>query len=570
MVVDLIIKNVQVFNAYYKKFLNRDVAVIEGKVFHLSEVGSMELHSEKVVDGNGKYLIPGLIDIHMHIESSMTTPIEFAKAVVSHGVTTVVADPHEIANVFGLEGIKAMTAVKCNDLVDIFYGIPSSVPSTSFELETSGGNIDVEQVESLLKMEDIVCLGEVMNFKELVLNKSSKINNIIDFIREKSPDLVIEGHCPRILGLELSKYIYSGVDGDHTHQTVQSLEEKIQNGMFIEIQEKSMTKENIDYLIENNLYEHFCLVTDDVMADNLIRGHLNGLVKKAVKMGMPQEMAIYVSTYTPARRMRLLDRGSIAPGKKADFILLDNIENFSICAVYKNGVEVTEEVINKYNDSSSSFPAHFYNSVKLQKLSSLDFSVSAPEGGTEALCRIMKVQSSSTFTEEVFDNIDVDNGELKWQISKYCLISVFERYNKNRSRAYGLVGGDVISRGAVATTYAHDSHNLIVMGKSAEDMAMAANWVTENKGGICVVEEGKVLASLELPVGGILSEEPITILAEKLKAVREALKHLGYNHSNEIMSLSTLSLIVSPALKISDKGLIKVNNQEIVSLFCQK
>jgi adenine deaminase len=340
--------------------------------------------------------------------------------------------------------------------------------------------------------------------------------------------------------------------------------------MFIEIQEKSMTKENIDYLIENNLYEHFCLVTDDVMADNLIHGHLNGLVKKAVKMGMPQEMAIYVSTYTPARRMKLLDRGSIAPGKKADFILLDNIENFSICAVYKNGVEVTEEVINKYNDSSSSFPAHFYNSVKLQKLSSLDFSVSAPEGGTEALCRIMKVQSSSTFTEEIFDNINVDNGELKWQISKYCLISVFERYNKNRSRAYGLVGGDVISRGAVATTYAHDSHNLIVMGKSAEDMAMAANWVTENKGGICVVEEGKVLASLELPVGGILSEEPITILAEKLKAVREALKSLGYNHNNEIMSLSTLSLIVSPALKISDKGLIKVNNQEIVSLFCQK
>jgi adenine deaminase len=570
MLVDLIIKNVQVFNAYYKKFLNRDVAVIEGKVFHLSEVGSMELHSEKVVDGNGKYLIPGLIDIHMHIESSMTTPIEFAKAVVSHGVTTVVADPHEIANVFGLEGIEAMTAVKCNDLVDIFYGIPSSVPSTSLELETSGGNIDVEQVESLLKMEDIVCLGEVMNFKELVLNKSSKINNIINFIREKSPDLVIEGHCPRIAGLELSKYIYSGVDGDHTHQTVQSLEEKIQSGMFIEIQEKSMTKENIDYLIENNLYEHFCLVTDDVMADNLIHGHLNGLVKKAVKMGMSQEMALYVSTYTPARRMKLLDRGSIAPGKKADFILLDNIENFSICAVYKNGVEVTEEIINKYNDSSSSFPAHFYNSVKLQKLSSLDFSVSAPEGGTEALCRIMKVQSGSTFTEEIFDNIDVDNGELKWQISKYCLISVFERYNKNRSRAYGLVGGDVINRGAVATTYAHDSHNLIVMGKSAEDMAMAANWVTENKGGICVVEEGKVLTSLELPVGGILSEEPITILAEKLKAVREALKSLGYNHNNEIMSLSTLSLIVSPALKISDKGLIKVNNQEIVSLFCQK
>lgn len=504
----------------------------------------------------------------MHIESSMTTPLEFAKAVAAHGVTTVVADPHEIANVFGLEGIEAMNAVKCKDLVDIFYGIPSSVPSTSFSLETSGSSIDVEDVEKLLHMEDIVCLGEVMNFKDLVQNKNSKINNIINLIKEKKPNLLIEGHCPKISGLELSKYIYSGVDADHTQQTVQSLEEKIQNGMFMEIQEKSMTKENIEYLIENNLFEHFCFVTDDTMADKLLHSQLNGFVKKAISMCMPPEMAVYAATYTPARRMGLADRGSIAPGKKADFILLGDIKAFTVEAVYKNGTEITRETINKYSRSIHKFPSHFYNSVKLQRLSASDFNVAAPVNEKSVMCRIMKVQSDSTFTEEIHDNILVDNGLLKWKESDYCLISLFERYNKNSSRAYGLVGGDIINRGAVASTYAHDSHNLMVLGKSAEDMALAANWVIENNGGICVANQGRIIASLELPVGGILSEEPIAVLADKLQSVRDALKALGYNHNNEIMSLSTLSLPVSPALKISDKGLIRVKDQELVSLFC--
>lgn len=568
MKADLIIKNVQVFNAYFKKFMLKDVAVLGDKILHVSDPDCMDLEGKKIMDGAEKYMVPGLIDIHMHIESSMTTPFEFAKAAVKNGVTTVVADPHEMANVFGLEGIEAMTAVKCNDLLDIFYGIPSSVPSTSFELETSGGSIDVSEVEKLLQMEDIVCLGEVMNFKDLVDNKHSKINNIIKLIKEKKPNLIIEGHCPKISGIELSEYLYSGVDGDHTQQTVKSLQEKIQSGMFMEIQEKSMTEENINYLIENNLYEHFCFVTDDVMADKLIVGHLNRLVQKAINMGMPPEMAIYVSTYTPARRMNLLDRGSIAPGKKADFILLNGIENFSVDAVYKNGVQVKKENMDKYNYANK-FPKHFYNSVKLDELTNSDFMADAPERENKVLCRIINVHNGSTFTEETFDVINADKGKLDWEDSKYCLISVFERYGKNGNRSYGLVGGDVINRGAVATTYAHDSHNLMVMGKSAYDMVKAANWVIKNNGGICAVEGGKIIAALELPVGGILSEEPLPVLAEKLKKVRETLRNLGYNHNNEIMSLCTLTLPVSPALKISDKGLIRVNSQEIVSLLCK-
>ena len=569
MDAELIIKHVQVFNAYFKKFLYRDVAVLNGKFLHISEVDDMPLKAATVIDGSGKYLIPGFTDIHMHIESSMTTPIQFATTVVTQGVTTVVADPHEMANVFGLEGIEAMMDIKCSELIDIFYGIPSSVPSTSLAMETSGGSIGVQEVEKLLQREDVLCLGEVMNFKDLVQNRDSKINQIITLIKEQKPELVIEGHCPRISGLDLSKYICNGVDGDHTQQTVKSLEEKIEKGMFMEIQEKSMTKDNIDYLMANNLYEHFALVTDDVMADKLVEGHLNILVKKAIKMGMTPEMAIYVSTYTPARRMKLLDRGSIAPGKVADLILLSDLNELVIETVYKNGIKAEEKAAGM-SDHQQRFPAHFYQSIKLPKLSALDFSVNTLVNETKVLCRIMNVQADSTFTEESFDWLKAEHGHLMWLRSKYCLISVFERYGINNNRAYGLVGGNILQRGAVGSSYAHDSHNLLVLGRNPEDMVLAANWVIENQGGICVVEQGRIVASLELPVGGILAEEPLNILAEKLKGVRQALRVLGYQHHNEIMSLSTLTLPVSPTLKISDCGLINVIEQEIVSLFICK
>ncbi|WP_088188575.1 adenine deaminase C-terminal domain-containing protein [Desulfosporosinus sp. FKA] len=565
MDADLIIKNVHVYNAYFKKFFYQDVAVFEGRVLHISEAGGMQLNAKNVIDGNEMYLIPGLIDMHMHIESSMTTPIQFAKAVITHGVTTVLADPHEIANVFGLEGIEVMMDMNYNELIDIFYGIPSSVPSTSFEMETSGGNIGVQEVEQLLQRKDVLCLGEVMNFRNLVENRDSEINKIISIIKEKRPELVIEGHCPKISGLELSKYIFCGVDGDHTQQTVQSLEEKIQKGMFVELQEKSLTQPIIDYVIEHDLYDHVALVTDDVMADKLVEGHLNLLVKKSIKMGMRPEMAIYISTYTPARRLKLTDRGSIAPGKVADFILLSDLDEFIIHSVFKRGVKVGNETC-EFAEQKRCFPAHFYNSIKLSRLSSSDFRVYISDNRTRALCRIIKVHNDSTFTEECFDWFEVDRNHLLWQNSSYCLIAVFERYGKNNQRSYGLVGGDVLKRGAAASSYSHDSHNLMIMGRNEDDMVLAANWVIDHQGGICVADQGEIIAALELPVGGILSEESLEILAQTLKDVRQALKKLGYTHHNEIMSLSTLTLPVSPALKISDQGLIKVSEQKFVDL----
>lgn len=569
MELDLIIKNVRVYNAYVKKFIHGDVAILDQKFLYIGEISkiqSEELSAKEVIDGNGKYMIPGLIDIHMHVESSMTTPFQFSQAVIPHGVTTVVADPHEIANVFGVEGITAMINSTKDNAVDMFYGIPSSVPSTTELLETTGDNIDVEDVSKLLEIEEICCLGEVMNFKDLINDNESLINRIIGKIKSEKPHLKIEGHCPKISGLDLAKFIYQGVDADHTQQTPASLEEKIKNGMFMEIQHKSMTEENIKYLVENQLYEHFCLVTDDVMADKLMDGHLNNLVKKAIEMGMPKEMAVYVSTYTAARRMLLDDRGSIAPGKIADFILLNNVENFDIESVYKNGKLVFDGEV-QYKERSKGFQEKFYKSIKLDFVSESDFQVSAPIESGKVNCRTMKVTPNTTFTIEEKNTLAVEKGKLQWQESPYCLISVFERYGKGNNKSFGLVTGSIIKEGAIATTYAHDHHNLMVMGKNSKDMTTAANWVIENGGGYCVVKDGKVMAGVELPVGGIISEERIDILAQKVKNVSDSMERLGYEHHNKIMSFSTLSLPVSPSLKISDKGLIDVVRQEIVDLF---
>ena len=565
MNVDLIIKNVRLYNSYFKKFVNGDVAIYNGKFVHIGKGYEDRLFPGKVVEGNGQFMIPGLIDIHMHIESSMTIPSEFSKAVVKHGVTTVVADPHEIANVFGIEGIEAF--VKEEEKIDIFYGIPSSVPSTSKHLETTGGTIGEDQVNSLLNNPKILCLGEVMNFKDLIEDDSSQINNIINNVRERKHNFPLEGHCPKISGVDLSLYIYRGVDGDHTQQSVQSIEEKIAKGMFLEIQHKSMTEENMDFIINNNLYEHFALVTDDVMADKINHGHLNLLLKKAVDMGMSVENAIYVSTFTPARRMGMLDRGAIAPGKIADFILVDNLDEFNITTVYKHGEKVycNEDGLNsQYFSNKSNMPKEFYNSIKLDKLTAEDFKVKYD--GKNAICRTMKVSNGTTFTEEGEIALKVTNGEISWQGEDCALIAVFERYGKTGAKAFGLVQGNIIKVGAVATTWAHDHHNLMVMGRNIDDMVKVANNVISINGGYSVCKEGEILAEAPLPIGGIVSDAPIEELGSDLSNVREAMKKLGYDHNNEIMSFSTLSLPVSPAIKITDKGLIDVRKQCIVPL----
>ncbi|MBZ4688670.1 MAG: adenine deaminase [Clostridia bacterium] len=572
MKVDLIIKNGYVYNSYFKKFFKRDIAILDEKFYYIGRIDPKLLGADQVIDCENSYLIPGLIDIHLHIESSMTIPPAFSHELIKNGVTTVVAEPHEIANTFGVEGIKEMLKAGKDCALDIFYGIPSSVPSTSQEFETSGAALDIEDIKELMTLDNIICLGEVMNYYDIINNTGAKINAILNFFRKKYPHLPVEGHCPRITGLELANVIYKGIDSDHTHQTVEGLRERIENGMFVEIQEKSMSPEVIDFLVKNELYEHFCFVSDDVMADTLVEeGHLNKLVKKAVKMGMKSEYAIYASTYTPARRMGLKDRGSIAPGKLADFVLLDNVENFNILKVYKKGRKVYDKDEEyPYNGEKKLFPAHFYRSVKLPAITGDKFKIKAPVENGKVKCRVIKVMDKTTFTEEIIAAVDVKNGYLDWENSPYCVVAVFERYTNSGRFGIGLITGDTIKRGAVAATYAHDHHNLIVVGKSLADTVTAANTVIKSQGGYCAVLNGRVLAHVDLPVGGILSEESLLFLGNRLSHLRKAMKDLGYKHYNPIMSFSTVSLPVSPKIKITDRGLIKLSDNSIVQLFLEE
>ncbi|KJD47567.1 adenine deaminase C-terminal domain-containing protein [Paenibacillus terrae] len=566
MRADKMILQVKVYNSYYKTFEEGNVAILDGKFMYIGQRGLESFEVNEIVEGHGKYMIPGLIDIHLHIESTMVTPATFSYGLIRNGVTTIVPEPHEMANVFGLEGIQEMMAASKECVADMFYGIPSSVPATP--LETSGGEIDIPEIDALLQTGEMICLGEIMNYVDVIRDPEGKTNRILRHVREHYPELIIEGHTPQLLDLDLHQLIYAGIGSDHTHQSIEGMKARMAAGMFIEIQEKSMTPEVMEYLIQEDVAQHFCFVTDDVMPDSFVeRGHLNHIVSKAIGMGMKPENAIYAATFTPATRMRMHDRGTIAPGKIADFVLLSDLSHFEVEQVYKDGQKVFDKFEEYHQDSlSCRFPPHFYQSVKLKPLTERDFTVELDVADGTHHCRIMMVKDGSTFTSERIAPEQVANGELMWEQSEHGLIATFERYGKNGNRAYGLIGGDTIKRGAVATTYSHDNHNLLVVGHNKQDMILAANTVLSSQGGFCVVENGKVLSLLPLTVGGILTEGPLEMVAAHVKELRSALLSLGYRHYNPIMSLSTHSLPVSPALKITDHGLIDVNAGKIVPL----
>ncbi|TSB48413.1 adenine deaminase [Alkalicoccobacillus porphyridii] len=566
MQIDTLITGVRVFNSYEKTFKWANVAIKDQHFLYIGEKDASFFQANELIDGQGKYMIPGLIDIHLHIESTMVTPATFSNALIQNGVTTIVPEPHEMANVFGVEGVKQMIRASEECEVDMFYSIPSSVPATS--METTGGAIEIADIDELMATENIICLGEIMNYVDVISESDNKTKQLLQHVRQTYPDLIIEGHVPKLVDTDLHQMIFAGVDSDHTHQTIPGMEARIEAGMFIEIQEKSMTPEVIDYLSTQDVSEHFCFITDDVMADSLIeRGHLNQIVRKAIQMGMKAEDAIYASTTTPAKRMRMHDRGVIAPGKVADFCFLTSLEDFKLDAIYKNGKQAEQKAVT--TDIEKQFPAAFYESVNLAPLGPDDFLINVDKADGLYTARVMKVQDGSTFTAEEHQQVEVNDGLLQWQKSGYQQIATFERYGKGGTRAHGLITGDILKHGAIATTYSHDNHNLLVVGANAEDMQHAANEVIKMNGGICVVHDGQIKAHVPLPVGGILTEEPLEDLAKKVKQLCDSLRELGYKHYNPIMSFSTLSLPVSPALKITDQGLIDVNAGKVVPLLIE-
>ena len=557
MKVDFVVKGAWVFMTYRQCFEKRDVAVAGEKIYAVSP--AICYPDVTTIDGSGMYMIPGLVDIHMHIESSMTYPAEFSRITLLYGVTTVVADAHEIANVFGMDGIRWFMGQETK--LDIFYAIPSSVPATNDSLETSGAGIGEEQVRELLRDGRVLCLGEVMNFKDLTSDGDTLIKRLVGICKGKDirGSMRIEGHCPKISGEDLCRFIYEGVDADHTQQTPGSVLEKTDMGMFLELQHKSLTPEVVDTVCRYGLYENVALITDDTMPDQLLKGQLNRIVAHAVKNGMPVEKAIYCATFTPARRMHLDDRGMIGPGKLADFVLLRDLEHFQPAAVFKRGELVYGE---RLGTDYASIPEAFYHSVNCNRAMEEDFRLKTDKPCSRVKVNVMKIQTQGTFTSRVIRELDVKDGVICWKEAGLSLAVMFERYGKNGNISFGLVEGALRKPGAIATTWSHDSHNLLVLGTCELDMAAAQNRVIELQGGYVAAEHGCVTAEARLPVGGILYDGPVEELASDLGRVRQVMRELGYENNNEIMSMSTLGLPVSPELKLTDYGLLDVRSQE--------
>lgn len=553
--IDLLIINAHVFNAFLKTFEKQNVSVKDGKFYYISDEDLHYLNPIEVLDAQGKYLIPGLIDIHMHIESSMVPPASFSPTALSHGVTTIVADSHEIANVFGVAGITAFMEQETE--MDIFYAIPSSVPSTTMDRETTGGIIGVTEVRELLEHPKVIALGEAMNFKGITTEPDSLIRQILRETQVLKPFMPLEGHIPRVSGEDLAKFMFVGLTADHTHQSPDSILEKAKNGIFLEFQNKSITPENMAVINHYNLYEHMALITDDIMVDDFVTGHLDANVRLAIAAGLPAEEAIYTATYTPARRMGFQDRGAIMTGYQADFILLDDVPSFKIATVYKNGKQVSTAHPDMY------FPESFYQSVQCRPLTEADLSFKVEKAMT---CNVIAIQEIGTFTEHVQRMVAEKNGFLDWENSGLALIVVMERYGKNGNIGYGFVENALNEKGAIATTWAHDHHNVMIMGTSIADILAAQHAVLEMQGGYVVSVDGVITASCPLPIGGILSDEPVPVLGKKLGEVRREMQRLGYKNTNEIMSFSTLSLPVSPKLKITDFGMMDVHTHELIPL----
>ena len=544
----------------------------------------------KKIKGNFEgIIVPGLIDAHIHIESSMLTPSFFAQAVVPHGTTAVVADPHEIANVMGLEGINFMLKDAKSVPLRIFFTAPSCVPATSFE--TSGAIIGPEEIDILMEKEEIVALGEMMNFPGVINEDSQVIAKISSAHSHKKP---VDGHAPLLSGEELCKYVSKGISTDHECSYLAEATEKKELGMKIMVREGSSAK-NLKDLI--NARGEF-LVSDDKHPGDLSNGHMDHIIKKAIKYGMDPIKAIKMATINPSKHYSL-NMGSISPGREANFAIVDNLKNFNVKKVFIAGKLVAED------KTALFYPKHILsrNTIVLKKTRPSDFAISL--SGNEVIVRTIDVLDEQLITSESEARLQIIDNEIVADVARDVLkIAVIERYgksisknnnyvknsnhikkiniiknneinvlsengkkidNKRKNMSLAFVRGFGIKEGAFASSVAHDSHNVIVIGTDSGYMARAVNILIENKGGLVAVSKNNQ-KSLKLPIAGLMAAENAEIIASELEELHLMAREMGCLLKSPFMTMSFLALLVIPQLKISDKGLFDVSKFEFVDV----
>ncbi|MEA3506439.1 MAG: adenine deaminase [Elusimicrobiota bacterium] len=551
---DLLLKGGRVVNVLSGEIIRTDVAVYKGRICGF---GSYE--AKETIDIEDRYLLPGYIDGHIHIESSLLTVSEFANTVVPLGTTSIVADPHEIANVLGLAGIKYILATAKYQPLEVYLMMPSCVPATN--LETSGAVISAGDIFPYLSEKWVVGLGEMMNFTGVV-NGQKDVLDKIKMVSSKK----IDGHAPGLSGKALSAYISAGISSDHESISYDEAAEKLRKGMHIMIREGTATKNLNDLigLVKPSNSSNFSFVSDDRSPEDLIsRGHINYIVKKAIKSGLDPVIAVKLASLNTARYFNLEGKGAIAPGYDADLQVLKSFRSPRPIMVFKKGRLVAENGELKKRRVKPK-DVHIRGSINVKWLVEDDFKVKARGKKVKTI----KIVPSQIVTEYKKYKTPASGGLLVSDTSRDMLkICVVERHRASGNIGIGMLRGMGLKSGAIATSVAHDSHNIVVTGVNDSEIMAAVIQVIKMGGGLAVVKDGEVLESLDLPIAGLMSERPIEEVKDKLISLKNKAKELGAIPDDPFFTLSFLCLPVIPELKITDKGLVDVNKFKIVGLF---
>ena len=552
---DLVLKNAKLVNVLSEEIYETDIAIIDDIVAGISK----DYKGLEEIDLDGAYVTPSFIDGHVHLESSMLLPSEFAKLVIPSGTTTVIADPHEISNVMGLQGISFMREATKKLPLDVYMMLPSCVPAT--DLETSGVELNSYDLALLIGAPWVLGIAEMMNFPGVISCENSVLSKIQLGIDKNKR---VDGHAPNLCGKNLCAYAAAGVASDHECTRPEEAIEKLRLGMYLMVREGTAARdleELIPVLKQYNTRK--CMfVTDDRHPKHLMQ-HISGMVEKAVKMGVNPIKAIQMASLNTAEYFKIPNLGAVAPGYKADIAVFDNLENFTPKMVFKNGKLVAKNSKMIADVSSFKVPT-IRGSVNIKPLSDGVFNIKAL---TEKV-KVINVIPKQLITKQTVENVKIKNGFAISDISNDILkIAVIERHKASGNIGLGFVKGFGLTSGAIASTVAHDSHNMIVIGTNDEDMFYAANELVKSQGGKIIVENGKTLAQLSLPVAGLMSNLPAEEVIQKLDKLNTAANQIGCKIADPFMSMAFLSLSVIPELKMTDKGLIDVNKFEVTELF---
>ncbi len=553
---DLILKNGKIVDVFSGEILHESIAIKEGMIVGLGD----QYKGNKEINLKGAYVVPGLIDAHIHIESTLATPKEFSKAAIRHGITTVIMDPHEIGNVLGTEGLSFMLDSSKKLPVAFQMMLPSCVPATKHE--TSGAVLSSEDLAPFYRNDQVSGLAEVMDLPSVRDTSDDMMKKLLDAQNHKK---TIDGHGSGLSFMESNIYRTAGITTDHECTTLEEAKDRLQKGFYVHIREGSVAK-NFDAiipLVNKNNHRRFTFCTDDIYIDDLYnQGSIDDMIRRAVKNHIDPIDAVRIATLNPAECYGLKRKGAVAPGYEADLVILDDLEEFTIRSVFKNGIMVWDQEALLYDYHENALPV-LKNTISLPELSEDQLRITSSTGSLN----LVEVIPNSILTNHLTMNYEKNRAFEAEAASNLAKLFVIERHGNNGGLGKGIVKGFNMISGAVATTIAHDSHNLVALGMNDVDLLLAVKRIEEIGGGIVITDQGEVKAELQLDLAGLMSSAPLEKISEDLRKLHEASRTIFHEIDfNPFLTLSFLTLPVIPELKITDKGLYHMSESRFISI----